>query len=130
MATVTEKGVINEIILICNYLTTRTTYKKHGGYNIYEDDMILAKLDTFVSNTELSVKVGESHVAVFSANYCGDVYKYNPGAWELYLRKLADKARLAKEDKLLKDMEIREEYKRKNFGPVSDKVNDVFNDLT
>lgn len=120
------RNIIQNICLVCDYLTTRTTYKKHGGYNVYEDDKIITTKDTYVPNTDLYVKVGGSKVIVFSASYNGTVYQYNPGAWELYLTKLVGKALIEKGMREHEAIEIKNAALQKNFGPVSDEINNVF----
>jgi len=81
-----------QIRTVCDYLRTRYSSKKHGGFNIYEDDKILAVTDTCVPNVDLHVKVGNEKEYVFGCSYHGDQVTYHPGKWEDYLDELFDKA--------------------------------------
>lgn len=81
-----------KIITVCEYLRTRYASKRHGGFNIYEDDKIVALTDTCVPNVDLSVKILEEQEYVFGCNYDGHQITYHPGRWEEYLSDLYEKA--------------------------------------
>ena len=111
---------------VCNYLTTRFATKKHGGFNIYEDDKIIASTDTYVPNVDLSVKVNNQTEHVFGCNCYGDQVTYHTGKWEVYLEELFDKALEAKK---IKDQEQLERYNQRQaerYRPASNQADKVF----
>jgi hypothetical protein len=118
--------IASHICLVCDNLTTKHTTKKHGGYNIYEDDKIIASKDTYVPNTRLSVKTPQGNVTVFSANYVGDVYTCHYGEWVEYLKTLAKKAEAVRNEKSKEAEERKKAEHDKHFSPASDYLNSVF----
>jgi hypothetical protein len=123
----TTNKIHARISVICKHLRTRHSAKKHGGYDIYEDDKIVASLDTYVANVRLSLKMNGELVTVFSANYLGDVYTYHRGVWEPYLEQLADKALEAKAEHEKAEAELREAKRQESYGDCSEEMNAVFN---
>lgn len=119
-------SIHHRIQTVCNYLTTRYTSKKHGGFNIYEDDKIVACTDTYVPNVDLSVKVNDQKEHVFGCNCYGDQVTYHAGKWEVYLEELFDKALEAKK---IKDQEQLERYNQRQaerYRPASSQADSVF----
>lgn len=88
-----KEGVIKTIRLLCDYMKTKYVSKKHGGYNIFEDDKVRLCLDTYVWNIDVYVKKpnGEE-VLVLSRSYAGYNQVYHPGKWEDHIMNLRDKA--------------------------------------
>lgn len=118
----------SQICNVCRNLRTRHTSKKHGGYDIYEDEKVVASLDTYVSNCRLSIKVNGELVTVFSCNYLGDVYIYHQGSWEAYLEKLHEEAKIAKTESEKAQAEINEHKHAESFGPATEAMEAVFAD--
>lgn len=87
-----------KLTTIANYLTTRNANKKHGGYNIYEDDKIYISYDTYHPNVDVYVFIeGKKHLA---AIYSGHGYRqeFHPGEWCNYVKDvLYPKACVARE---------------------------------
>ena len=114
------------IITVCDNLTTRTASKKHGGYNIYEDDKIVATKDTFVPNVNLSVKTSHGHERVFSCNMEGRFVTFHEGKWENYLETLYKKAlEVAAKKKEETEKKLAQE-RAESFAPCSKDADEIF----
>lgn len=111
----------SKIQTVCNYLTTRYAGKKHGGYNIYEDDKIVASTDTYVPNVNLRVKVNDETEHVFGCSYDGSCTTYYTGLWEDYLDKLYLKATETRYQ-----LEEHNQQQRNRKQAPSDMANSVF----
>ena len=119
-------GVASMAVDIANYLTTRTSSKKHGGYNQYEDDRIHISLDTHVPNITVTITPG---VTVFRAAYHNWAIPdtFRPGAWIDYVATLAEQAALVKR-KRKEEQERRErEHQVGHFAPIDDAA--LFSDV-
>lgn len=112
---------------LCNYVTTRYQSKKHGGYNIYEDDKIAILADTNVSNLDVYVtdEEGKRHL-VLSRNYIGDNQVYHPGKWEGHILALGDLAEEAKAKALEEAESQKLEEQNRRFSPVAPELDAVF----
>ena len=115
-----------QIRTVCDYLRTRYSSKKHGGFNIYEDDKILAVTDTCVPNVDLSVKVDGKLEHVFGCSYHGDQVTYHPGKWEQYLSDLDQKALAVKQQREEREMLLDQEERAECERAASEAANKVF----
>lgn len=113
-------------MVICEHLRTNHNAKKHGGYNIYSDDKIIAATDTFVPNVDLNVKVGETREYVFGCNFNGEQVTYHPGKWEDYLDDLYGKALAIRQKKQEAELLRLEQEKLNCQSPASEAANNVF----
>ena len=122
------------IILVCNMLTTSYESKKHGGFNIYQDDKIQSYVDTYVPNVTLNVKTPKEGKTiletVFSCNYNGDFVTYHEGEWERHLETLYAKAQKVKAQKDEEARIKREEAKAQAEAPASPEADKVFQKKT
>lgn len=123
----TTKDIHAKIIAVCTFLRTRYEGKKHGGYNIYEDDKIIASCDTYVPNVNLNIKLpNNTNESVFSCSYSGDFANYHAGKWELYLNDLYEKACLVMAQKEEERRREVVEKERKDKAPASKEADSVF----
>lgn len=77
---------MNEAYWVAKHLRTRYESKKHGGYDIYEDDKIIISSDTYYPNLSVYVKDGNKSICVLSRSGHGYNQEYHPGKWESYIR--------------------------------------------
>lgn len=106
---------------------TRYESKRHGGFNIYEDDKVRLILDTYVSNVDAYVKLpNDNFERVFSCAYTGGSVTYHKGKWENYLDELYKKAEEA-------EANIKREYEEKRHreedtikAPCSSEADAIF----
>lgn len=124
----TTDEIHGKIIAVCNYLRTRYSSKNHGGFNIYEDDKIIAATDTYVSNVDLYVKINNEKEYVFGCNYDGHQVTYHSGKWEDYLNNLYQCAMVVKKEKELDQAQKLEEERLKAESPASEDADSVFNE--
>ena len=119
-------GVARMAVDIANYLTTRTSTKKHGGYNYYEDDRIHISLDTYVPNITVTITPG---VTVFSAAYHNWAIPdtFRPGAWIDHVAALAEQAALVKRKRREEQERQEREHQIVHFAPVDDAA--LFSDV-
>lgn len=109
---------------VAGWLRTRHESKKHGGYDIYEDDKIEIWYDTYFPNLSIYVKKGSEKVCVLSKSGHGHVSEYHPGKWEDYIRELHPRALEAK--RKIDEERVQKEQldHNKKFAPIND--GDVF----
>lgn len=113
-------NLINNLYNITNYFNTRTQYKGHGYYYIYEDDKIEISYDTYVPNYSVYVKFDKDKKLVLSRSRDYN-QEYHPGAWEKYVIDiLGPKATQARINYELKQKEKKEKEKQEKFGPIND----------
>ena len=75
----------SELTTIAKYLTDQHESKKHGGYEVYEDDKIKILYDTYYPNVNVYVKIdGKQHLAALFSG-AGITQEYHSGAWEQYV---------------------------------------------
>lgn len=110
-----NKTLISTIHLLCDYMTTRHQSKKHGGYNIYEDDKVYISLDTYVPNITVYVKLsGNTKSRVLSIGHAGTIQEYHSGKWEEYIISLKEAALTAKKElEEKKEIKDKQEHERK-----------------
>lgn len=115
-------------INIAVYLKTAYQGKKHGGYDIYEDDKVRIIYDTYYPNVDVYVKTpdGAKHLVLCRSGH-GYNQEYHPGDWEMYLQRtllpLSVDARIKKEQKV-KDEEARRNEEK--YGAAGHELNKVF----
>ena len=87
-----QKGTSDRIAVqaaaVANRMTTRRAEKKHGGYNLYEDDRISVCLDTYAPNIHIKIPAGENGewTVVFGKScHTRTPYTFRPGLWMEYL---------------------------------------------
>ena len=119
-------GVARMAADIASYLTTRTSTKKHGGYNYYEDDRIHISLDTYVPNITVTIT---PCVTVFSAAYhnWASPDAFRPGAWIEYVATLAEQAASVKRKRREEHERQEREHQMVHFAPVDDAA--LFSDV-
>lgn len=120
-------SIHGKIITVCQFLRTRYASKKHGGYNIYEDDKIMVSTDTCVPNVDLYVKVNGNREYVFGCSYDGHQVTYHTGKWEQYLDELYDRA--VETRRIVEDQKAQERIEAKLIAeaPASPEAEAVFN---
>lgn len=116
----------SQIRMVCDNLRTSYSSKKHGGYNIYEDDKIVAVTDTCVPNVDLYVKVNGKREYVFGCSYHGDQVTYHPGKWEDYLQDLCRKAEAVQQQRRSEQQRKLEQERSESERAASDAANNVF----
>lgn len=125
----TPGEVASAAIFIADYLKTSYSAKKHGGYNIYEDDRIRISRDTFVPNISVNIKIDGEQQTVYSAGYTNhrnpDVF--HRGLWIGYMMGLLPAARDAKQKKEDEVQARKEAQREKNFTPIDDRA--IFEDV-
>ena len=111
-----------ELATIANYLTTRTESKKHGGYNVYEEEgKISIWYDTYYPNISVYVWIDGKMKLVASFNGGGFTQKYRSGNWEKHVKEtLYPKALIAKEKANEARRERERLAKQEKFGPIDD----------
>ena len=108
-------------IIVGRELRTEWRGKKHGGYNIYEDDKIVVSVDTYVPNIDISIKRGGKKLEeVYDADYFGRIYTFHPGRWQDYLAEIAHKALETVRERMEKGRAARQAEQEKRFGPIDD----------
>lgn len=113
-------NTIDVAYLVAKNMTTRTEYKKHGSYLIYEDDKVQISYDTYYPNLDVSIRMDDKWKLVLMRNGHGFNQEYHPGAWEEYIKSLAPKAIEAKERKERERLERERKEREAKFAPVDD----------
>ena len=116
------QGIASMASDIATHLRTRYQGKKHGGYNIYEDEKIHISLDTYVPNLDIQVITPEGRETVFSAAYHNWHRPgiFRPGQWVEYLMGFGEQVERAKrEAKEKRETEKREDL-QKRYRPIED----------
>lgn len=121
-----DENLIATICMVCTYMRTSYSSKKHGGYNIYEDEKIKMGLDTYVSNISVHVETGGKNVMVLLHSYAGYNQVYHPGEWENYILSLRPAAELcSRADKEELERKKQEEHDSK-FAPAGEELDNIF----
>lgn len=112
----------SELILIATYLTDQYESKKHGGYEVYEDDKIKIMYDTYYPNVCVYVKIDSKKdlAAIYSGH--GHIQEYHPGHWEKYVSDKLYPAALLAKDEYLKAKELK---KRRDLEKKQSRLNDA-----
>ena len=108
---------------VAAHLKTRYISKKHGGYDIYEDDRIVVSLDTYVPNVSVQVITPQGErIPVLQASYSSwsNPQVFKEGRWLGYLKKLHRKAREAERVKIQERDRKEAEESERRYGPVDD----------
>ena len=111
---------------VAEHLQTGYHAKKHGGYNIYQDEQVIIVLDTFVPNISVRIFIPgrdpEFGTTVLSAAYHSwsrpEIYK--PGQWIGYLQQLAERAEEVRREKEAARVERVRQDQERRFAPVDD----------
>ncbi len=117
-----SEELFNQLVTVVTNLRTRYEMKGYGSYDFYEDDKISIRLDTYVPNLVVWLKMPNDKDCVFSSDYAGNVRIYHHGVWEKYVAKLGEKALLAEK---LVDLNREEERRRQienDFAEIDDMV--------
>ncbi len=121
----TKPGPAAMARLVATHLRTRHTPKKHGGYDVYEDEKIRIMLDTYVPNIDVQIfPPGENPVTVFAASYTrwSNPEVFRTGEWMKYLEELLPKA-IAERDRKEDERQEKERLEReRRYGPVDDAI--------
>ena len=113
--------MINQLIAIAIYLITSYQSKKHGGWNIYEDEKIKIMYDTYYPNVSTYVKIDGKENLVISHSGHGITQEYHQGNWEKYISDvLYPKAIEAKRLSDIAEKQREEEKRQKLFGLIDD----------
>lgn len=110
---------MKEIYVITKYLKTRHESKKHGGYDIYEDDKIEISYDTYYPNRSVYVKFGSKKELVHVSSD-DKTSTHRPGKWEEYITELYEKALELKKKEEARNLEKAEKEKQDHFGTIDD----------
>ncbi len=114
--------MIKKLTAIAQFLKTRHESKKHGGYDIYEDDLIQISYDTYYPNLAVYINKNDKWQLVLCYNGGGFSEKHHPGAWENYVIEiLYPKAVGAQKTAEIKIQQNKDAEFNKKFGPVDDK---------
>ena len=107
---------------VATHLTTSTEKKSHGSWNFYEDDRIHIRLDTYVANISVKIKVDGQWQDVYSAGYHNHAKpnQYNHGNWTQYLHALAERAGEAHALKEREQAERDRADRSRRFGTIDD----------
>lgn len=116
----TKTDSVTAAYAIAQHLTTRYEGKKHGGYQVYEDEKVAIWYDTYYPNLTVYVKDGDKQVAVLSRSGHGYNAEYHPGQWEDYLRSLYPNAIEAKKAKEVELAAKKEAERRSRFSSIND----------
>jgi len=121
--TVKPEDVAGAASVVARYLQTRYVSKKHGGYDIYEDDRLAIWLDTYVPNISIRLLMNGEKVMVFSASYHS--YRrpsiFHPGAWcDYLLGPLLTQAREARARLEAKQQARRDAETVARYAPIAD----------
>ena len=115
-----ENDIRHNAILVTQELRTDYIAKKHGGYDIYQDDRLRIVVDTYVPNIGICLVDRGQRVCVFSTAYHSAPTIYRPGHWEEYLADLSKQAHLKRtQRKAVIQAEEELEHGRR-FGPIDD----------
>ena len=109
--------------MVAHYLKTRSETKKHGGYDIYEDDVLEITLDTYVPNLDVRLLIDGEWVTVLSAGYHSYTRPqvFRPGAWcDHLLGPLQKQAEQRRELLRLQATTRQEAELVKRYAPVQD----------
>ena len=63
------QDIVGTAMSMANLLTTKFTPKKHGGFNVYQDDRLIVALDTFVPNLSIRLITPQGEKTVYTASY-------------------------------------------------------------
>ncbi len=115
--------VASAAAVVARYLKTKHRTKKHGGYDIYEDEKIRVTLDTYVSNVDVLVNLNEQWTTVFAAGYSswGHPQIFRPGVWvEHLVETLLPRAKemKANQERVVAAQEAARSQER--YGPIDD----------
>jgi hypothetical protein len=95
------------LIVIATHLTNQRESKKHGDYEIYEDEKIKIAYDTYYPNVQVNVKIsGKSHLAAIFSGH-GHTQEFHGGAWEKYVSDVLYTAAVIKQQLHLEQKEQR-----------------------
>ena len=105
---------------IANTLRTSYAVKKHGGYNIYEDDRIHISLDTYVPNVDIAIRLNGTWTTVFAAASGNTPSIFKPGLWVEYLHGLQPQCESIKTQKEANRAAATAAEHDRCYGPVDD----------
>lgn len=120
---------MNEAYFIAKHLQTDYQSKKHGGYEIYEDEKILIKSDTYYPNLDVWVKDGDKKVLVLLRSGHGYNQEYHPGKWEVYIHNVLMPRAIEAKNKKDAEFSVRQVIeKQSKTCPVNDEH--IFKEIT
>lgn len=110
-----------KLMTVAIYLTDQSESKKHGGYEIYEDDKIRIAYDTYYPNVQVNVKIdGKNQLAAIFSGH-GHTQEYHGGVWEKYvIGTLYPLALIKKEECLAKQQKRKLDDERKKNARLND----------
>ena len=119
-----ETGIARMASQVATHLRTNYVSKKHGGYNIYEDDKIHINLDTYVPNLDIQVITPEGKTTVFSAAYHSwrRPSIFRRGQWIQYLMGFGEQVEQAKQEAEQKRRTEKQRDTDKRYGPIEDQA--------
>jgi len=121
--------VRNNAILIAKYLKTSHETKKHGGYDIYEDEKIRIRYDTYYPNMTIDIKDTGSTMyfhRVYSGSSIDNPGTYKPGKWTQYISKLSMEAKKIEQQRKDEWKATVEAERLAKFGPVHSSLDKIF----
>jgi len=113
---------------IATYLRTSYQGKKHGGYNIYEDDKIKIYYDTYYPNVDVYVKLPNgTEQMVLNRSGHGYNQEFHSGEWENYCKDILYPKALEAKKKYEEEMKKKEQAEHENkFGNATEEVDNIF----
>ena len=117
-------AVAGQAAAVANNLTTQYWKKKHGGYNIYEDDRIRICLDTYSPNVDVSIPAGEDRE--WTPVFCAGQHSthspqiFRPGRWIEYLARLHERALWVRTEREARREQEQAEEQTRRYAPVND----------
>lgn len=114
----TKENVIDQATRIARNLTTGYESKKHGGYDIYDDDKIYIKYDTYYPNLSVQIKDENNTVVLSSSEY--RVGQLHYGKWVDYLYTFIDKIDKVIEQKKIEDEEKQQKLHESKYSDIDD----------
>ena len=118
------QDIVGTAMSMANLLTTKFTPKKHGGFNVYQDDRLIVALDTFVPNLSIRLITPQGKKTVYTASYHSltrpDIHR--PGHWEDYILSFKPRLEAVREEKGQKSERQAREENQRRFAPVDDRA--------
>jgi hypothetical protein len=110
-----DRRLLDAIATICTHLTTEHRPKAHGGYDVYKDERICIRLDTYVPNIDVTWRGTQ----VLVRSYNGSLQVNRPGCWTDYIKDVIwpMAAWAEREEREAQEAERAREWKR-DFSPI------------
>jgi hypothetical protein len=112
---------------LCSCCTTTTIPKKHGRFDVYEDEKIVCSYDTYFPNLDVYVKLPDgSRQLVWMHTGHGIDQEYHPGKWEAYLLSLKECALGKQAQKDARRAQLEQQEREERRHPAGSDADAVF----